>query len=278
MSNSIVPPQRARMIREIELRLGGAMIEVELTPDHYNLAIDIAVQKYRQRAVNAVEESFIFLETQPDVALYTLPSEVQEVRAIYRASLGGGQMGNSGYGVTDGPSNTIGNGGGSIDPFSLAFGQNMYSAMSPNGGMGMPGGGGGYLATYDFGMQQMKTMGMMFGRDLMFTWNTSTKKLLLQRKISHNEEVALHCYNAKPEEVMLDDVYARPWLLSYAVSQSKLMLGEARALYGSLAGPGGGVTLNGDSIKSEAQTEIALLDQELKDGVGQNQGYGIVIG
>ena len=259
MTDAVLPPQRAKMIKEIELRLGGMMIDVELEVDHYNLAIDYAVQRYRQRSGHAVEESFVFIETQPDTAIYTLPQEVQEVQVVYRSSIAGGLA------------------GGAVDPFSLAFSHSMYTAVMP-GGMGFGGGGAGWLATYDFGMQNLKTMGRMFGRDVLFQFNPTTKKLHLHRKINSGEEVVLHVYNAQPEEVLLQDVYARPWLSSYAIAQAKLMLGEARALYGNLAGPQGGITLNGDSIKSEAQAEIEKLDLEIKDGVGQRLGYGFVIG
>ena len=40
----------------MELRLGGQMVDVELDPEHYELAIEKSIQKYRQRAENAVEE------------------------------------------------------------------------------------------------------------------------------------------------------------------------------------------------------------------------------
>lgn len=260
MTDSVEQPQRAKMIREIEIRLGGLMIDVELTPDHYNLAIDYAIQRYRQRSSTSMEESFVNLVTKDDVSTYTLPNEVQEVVALYRSSLG----------------HSVGT-GGAVDPMALAYAQQMYLV---NGfGTGLAGGGGaGNLASMDFAQQNMKLMGRMLGRDLLYTWTPSTKKLYIHRKIVGEETILIHVYNQQPEELLLADVYARPWLSQYAIAQSKLMLGEARALYGSLAGPQGGITLNGDSIKAEAQTEIEKLDLELKDGVAQKMGYGVIIG
>jgi hypothetical protein len=260
MSDTVESAQRARMIREIEIRLGGMMIEVELTPDHYNLAIDYAIQRYRQRSATSMEESFVFLETKADVSSYTLPNEVQEVVALYRSSIG----------------HSVGS-GAMLDPAALSFAQNMYMMQGFGGGLA-GGGGGGTLATYDFAAQNQKVMGKMLGRELLYTWTPSSKRLLLHRKITGEETIMVHVYNQQPEEVLLGDVYARPWLSQYAIAQSKLMLGEARSLYGSLAGPQGGITLNGDALKSEAQVEIEKLDQELKEGVGQRMGYGIHIG
>lgn len=253
---------RQRLIREVQLRLGGGMVDIELDPDHYDLAVDIALDVYRQRSQNAMEESFLFLVVQPDVAVYTLPKEVQEVRDIYRRTVGG----------------TAG-GGATVDPFGLAFTSSLYllgSGANPGGA----GGGGGQmsLATYELGMQYQELLGRMFGREVQFNWNPATKKLLVQRRFQAQEEVALQVYNTKPEAVLFDDPYARPWLRSYALAQCKLMLGEAYSKYSGLAGPQGGITLKGDALKTEGQTEVEKLEKEIFDLVDGHVGYHFIIG
>ena len=40
--------KRNDLIKEMELRLGGQMVDVELDPEHYELAIDKSIAKYRQ--------------------------------------------------------------------------------------------------------------------------------------------------------------------------------------------------------------------------------------
>ena len=45
-------------------------------------------KKYRQRAENSVEESFIMLTLQKEINEYTLPNEVMEVKDIYRRTTG----------------------------------------------------------------------------------------------------------------------------------------------------------------------------------------------
>ena len=52
---------RQELTKEIELSLGGGMVDVELDPEHYDLAIDKALAKYRQRSSRSTEESFIAL-------------------------------------------------------------------------------------------------------------------------------------------------------------------------------------------------------------------------
>lgn len=248
---------RQRLIREIQLRLGGGMIDLELDPEHYDYAVTAALDRYRQRSQNAVEESFVFLDVQPDVAVYTLPQEVQVVRAVYRR-------------------NAASVAGATVDPFSLAFTNNIYMIQNP-GQLGMSG-GSGMLATYDFAMQYQEMIGRMFGRDIMFTWDPATKKLTLHRKIAAVEQVALHVYNDRPEDILLNDPYSKPWLRDYAIAMSKLMLGEARSKFASLAGPQGGVTLNGDAMKSEAQTDLDRLEIELQQFLDGTDGMPFIIG
>ena len=73
---------RDGVIREIELRLGGQMIDVELDPEHYHLSVDKALERFRQRSENAPEESLMVLPLLPDVQEYTLPNEVIEIKRL----------------------------------------------------------------------------------------------------------------------------------------------------------------------------------------------------
>lgn len=249
---------REELIEELEIRLGGGLVDVELDPKHYDLAVTMAIRRYRQRSSNALEESFVFLKITTDQPVYTLPREIQEVRAVYRANMG-----------------AAGNGGAAVDPFGAAFVNNIYMVQNPSG---MPGGSTGTLALYDFAMQYQELVGRMFGRDLQYTWNAATKKISFHRRFRGEEEVALHCYLTQPEEVLLSDSYARPWVQDYALALCKLMLGEGRGKWSSMAGPQGGISLNGDALKTEAQAEMERLDKELKDGVDSAIGYGFIIG
>lgn len=248
---------REQIVYEIKQYLGDGMIDIELDPSHYDFAITAAFQRYRQRSGNSMEESFLFLDVQPDVPTYTLPDEVQEVRSIYRRSIGGTA------------------GGAAIDPFSLAFTNNIYLISNP-GGLG--GSGSGMLATYDFAMQFQSLVGRMFGRDIMYTWDTALKRLTLHRRITNIEQVALHIFNARPETVLIKDVYARPWIRDWAVAVCKQMMGEARSKFGNIAGPQGGVTLNGEALKNEAKEAMERLDNELTQFVDQHEGMPFLIG
>lgn len=248
---------REKIIGEIKLMLGGGLVDIELDPEHYDFAVTSAIDRYRQRSGNSLEESFVFFTVQPEVSVYTLPPEVQEVRDIYRRTIGG----TSGGGVQ-------------VDPFSLAFTNNLYLINNPAGS----GSGTGTLALWDFAAQYQETVARMFGRDVTYTWNRATHKLLLHRKFTGQEEIVLHVYNARPEVSLWNDPLARPWLRDYALAKCKIMLGEAYSKFGQLAGPQGGVNLKGDALKSEGKEELDRLELEAFNLFDGSEGYGFVIG
>lgn len=75
-----ISSQRTQLLKKVELMLGAQMVDVELDIEHYNLALDTAIMKLRQRSDGSQVEKDIFLNVTKDVCEYTLPEEVQEVR------------------------------------------------------------------------------------------------------------------------------------------------------------------------------------------------------
>lgn len=244
---------RAAIQKEIELRLGGQMVDVELDPEHYELAVDKALEKYRQRAENAAEETFIELDIEPDVNIYTLDASVLEIKDIYQRATG------SSF-----------NSGVEFEPFGAQYINTYLGSLAR--------GGGGSLATYDFLQQQLELIGLMFGYEFQFTWNRQTKQLLLHRRPRGELTVYLHAYAYRTEEQLFDDYMAYPWIKDYALAQSKLMLGEARGKFATYAGPQGGTTLNGEQLKADALNELAQLEEDIKLYKEGSAGLGIIIG
>ena len=235
--------------------LGGGMVDVELDPIHYDVALKKSLAKYRQRSENSVEESYVVLALTPDVNEYTLPQEIMEVRQVFRRSVGS-RLGGSA------------DGGSLFEPFNLAYTNTYLLAGSGIGG----------LATYDFFAQQQELVGRMFGSFIEFVWNTSSKKLIILQRPRSNEEVMLYCYNYRPDSELYKDYKAYQWIKDYTLANCKYMLGEARSKFATIIGPGGGTSLNGDSLKSEAQQEMEKLENDLTMAVAGGVGYGFVIG
>jgi hypothetical protein len=237
--------ERQQVVDYIQAMLGGGMIDVELDPVHYNTAIDRALAKFRQRSSNSVEESYAFLTIQIDVNEYAMPSEVMDVRQIFRRSIG---------------SRSGGGGGGTLfEPFNLAY-SNTYLLTATNMGG---------LATYYAFASYQKQVGKMFGSEINFTFNRTTKKLTIMQRPRSEEEVLIWLYNHRPDFNMLQDPFARQWLRDYALATCKIMLGEAREKFNQIASPQGGTSLNGTALKTEGKAEIETLELDLinyKDG------------
>ena len=151
---------RNEMIDYIRLRLGDQIVDVELDKEHYELAIKQALTKYRQKAQNAVEESYAFLNLIPDVQEYILPNNIMEVRQIFRRGIG----------------STAGTTASQFEPFSSGY-LNTYMLVA-----GRVGG----LTNYELFASYQKLAMTMFGGYINYTWNKVTKKLTLVRKIPYD--------------------------------------------------------------------------------------------
>ena len=252
MSNLVT--QKQEVFDYVNAFLGGGMIDVELDPIHYETALQKALSRFRQRSDNSVEESYLFMPTVVDQNEYTLPHEVMEVRKLFRRSIG---------------SRTGGGDGGSLfEPFNLAYTNTYLLSGSKMGG----------LATYDMFSQHQELVGRMFGSFIEFTWNNTTKKLTLLQRPRAEETLLIYAYNLRPDSELLNDYLAKQWIKDYTLAGCKYMLGEARSKFATIAGPQGGSTLNGDSLKAEAQAEMEKLEQEVGLAVAGGTGYGFLIG
>ena len=253
MAESTLETLKQNLIEYVRLQIGDGIVDLELDPAHYEAAYQKTVGVYRQRAQNAYEESYIFMELVKDVNIYTLAQEVITVRQIFRRT----------FGDSAGPFTT------NFDPFSQASLNVYLMNFNVSGG----------LATYDFYSQYVELAARMFGGFMNFTWNQVTKKLqLIRDPKATGEHVLLWTYNLKPEVNLLQDFQIVQWIRDYMVANCKMIIGEAREKYSNIAGPQGGGTLNGTAMKSEAQTAMDAKIEELKMYVDGSAPLSWIIG
>lgn len=234
------------LFKNIRLRLGDGMIDLELDPDHYEAAYNYAIKIYRQRAQNSTAESYILMTVLKNVDVYTLPEDIINVRSIYRRTIG----------LETGPSSS------SFDPFSSAILNTYLLNYNYAGGM----------ATYDFYAGYVELAARMFGGYVIYTFDPVTKALRIVRDPKGSgERVLIWADVQRPEIVLLQDPGAGVWIGDFILATLKVTIGEAREKFGTIAGPGGGTTLNGTAMKAEgAKLQETLID-ELKRYVDYSQ-------
>ena len=252
-AESTLETLKQNLIEYARLQMGDQIIDIELDADHFEAAYRNAIGTYRQRAQNAYEESYTFMELVTNVNIYTLPEEVITVRQIFRRT----------FGDSTGPFAS------NFDPFSQAS-MNVY-LMNFN----VAGG----LATYDFYSQYVELAGRMFGAYMNYSWNPVTKKLQLMRDPKGTgENVLLWTYNLKPEVNLLQDFQIQQWIRNYFVGNCKLIIGEAREKFSTIAGPQSGTSLNGAAMKSEGMAMMQQGIDDLKNFVDGSAPITFVIG
>ena len=184
-----------------------------------------------------------------------MPDEVIGVREVFRRAVG---------------SRTgLGAGGTLFEPFNLAYTNTYLMSGSMMGG----------LATYDAFAGYQKLVGRMFGSYIEYNWKPTSHILdILQRPFAQGEQILIRSYNFRPDWVLLQDIYAKQWLRNYSLAVCKQILGQARSKFGSIAGPGSPITLNGTALLSEAKEEMEKLDKEVQDLTAGGFGMTFVIG
>jgi hypothetical protein len=239
--------QKNLIIDYVRLRLGDGIVDVEADKEHYEMGIQQALIRYRQRSSNAVEESYAFLDLHPETQEYILPREIMNVRAVYRRGIG----------------SVTGTTASQFEPFASGY-LNTYMLVA-----GRVGG----LTNYELFADYQKLAMTMFGGFMNFTFNKVTKKMTLVRKMpfqganpspDYNESVLIHIDNYKPDVMLLNDPGTFPWIQDYAYALTMMSIGQAREKFGTINGPQGGTNLNGTQLKTEGQALLDRLDDEIK--------------
>lgn len=244
---------KEELFQNLRFRMGDGIVDIELDPQHFEAAYKYAIQVYRQRAQNATVESYTLMTLQAHQDTYVLPKEFINVRQVFRRTVG----------LETGPASS------SFDPFSSAILNTYLLNYNSAGG----------LATYDLYAGYIELAARMFGGYIVYTFNPVTKEIRLVRNIKGDgEQILIWADTQRPESELLMDPGAGPWIGDWTLAGLKLALGEAREKFASIAGPGGGTSLNGAALKAEGkEMQLALLE-DLKRYVDYSQPLTWVIG
>lgn len=245
--------ERLRLISILKSQLGWPTVCVELTEEHFNIAIDNALDTYRQLSIGAYEQRFIFMTGLRNQSTYFLNSPIDRsdavvsVMKVHRLNLIGIQG--------SGPDNTWGQ----------LFAQQFYNNAA-----------GGYdLLSSHLVHGWAEEFTKLFAGDIPFVWNEARRELFLKRAIRTNERLLLEVEMERSEQELLLDRWCKQFLQNWGLAECKKVLGLIRSKYSSgTPGPAGTITLNGETLLAEARQDFAELKQSLLDYENQNSEHG----
>jgi hypothetical protein len=246
---------RLRLINILKAQLGYPAQCVELSEEQFNVALDNALDTYRQLSIGAYEQRFFVFPLLKDQLVYHLNSPVDRTDAIvqvmhvWRLNL---------FGVTgSGPDNTWGQ----------AFAQQFYNYA----------GGGNDLLSVHLVHAWSEEFQRIFAGDIPFVWNEARRELTLKRAIRNNERVVLEVELERSEQELLSDRWCKQFLQNWALAECKEYLGLIRSKYSSgTPGAAGTITLNGETLLAEARQDFTELKEALLNYEYQNAEHGNV--
>jgi hypothetical protein len=160
--------QTKKQLKDYILRqLGSPVVNIEITDDQLDDAIDNGVELYMQQAYSGVKERFVGIDLLVGQQTYQLPYDVFAVLEIKSQGMGG--ISNST------PSNI--------------FSMNQFIASDLYKGNGKVD-----LLSYEMTNELLATMDLMFSKKISFDFNCVSKELFLFEKPVINEKVMMHSY------------------------------------------------------------------------------------
>lgn len=262
------------LAEKIKRRLGYPMVKVELDPTQIADAIDYARKKFIKWASgNATHETYFTIMLSGGQAIYELPVGVTEVLAY------------SSTGASSGINTLF-----TIDNF--LYNQGMYEALLHYDSSGYS------MVSYHIARDFLETVRRYTPDKYSYKYHQYTNQLEIQPpprtgnalridgftydspgfvllRTMMLESATLPNYS---EENTFENFYGYDWVFDYATAECKMMLGLIRRKFSNFASLGNvGISLDGDSLVSEAKEEMDSLEEKLKlEEV--YEGYGVEIG
>lgn len=240
------------------------MVKIELDDAHINDAINYSRQRFIRWATGqATQEVYFTLMLSAGVTMYDMP---------------GGCVDVLGYDTrTTGSIHTL------FTVENYLYNQGMYDMLF------MRGGGSGYtLVSYHIARDFLDTVKRYVVDAYNFKYHPYSNQLeinppppsggtvyVAQVGYASPGWILIRSYQV---EGMDTDIYDTMWVLDYATAYCKRTLGRIRSKFANFASIGQtGISLDGDALITEAQTEMEKLDEQLRTEEAW-VGYDILIG
>ena len=213
----------------IKEMLGWPIINIEITDNQLDNAINNAVQLFYENHYDGVNLGYVSLPITSGTTSYTLDSHIHDVIKI---------LSNDNFNYSNDPL---------LIKESLQFGSCLSSHYD--------------LISLEIWKQNLQNLQNVYNKEILFDFNSISKQLVLHIEPEADTTYMLRVYQS---ELDLADVYNDIWLKNYAVALSKKQWGSNLGKYSGAQMPGGS-EFNYSDIISEAKEEINELKEELED-------------
>jgi hypothetical protein len=244
------PAARNNIKMILKHQMGYPAVCVELNEAQFDIAIDNALQELRRRADSAYYRAYFFMQILPGQDVYYLNDpttgvdKIVDVIKLHRLDMLGLQ---------------------NFGPNNIYAQQFLNQFYAPGNGVGFD------LVSIHLVSSLAHTYTQIFAGDIAHGWRETTRELRLYRQLNHYEKVLIEASCERPEQELLVDRWTQQWIQQWAGAELMIMLGRIRGKFSTLPGPGGGLSLNADSLISEGNTMMQDCLRQMKDfEVGQN--------
>lgn len=231
---------------EVLVSLGGNLVDVELEDRDIRVAFKRAVRTFQQKGPNNYDRKFLRVPVTKGQNTYRLPKEIDTVVRIIKPSMS--------WDVE------------SMSEFSLAAYQQIFGRTS-------------YSQSDYLTIELHKQLTELYQRytlfEAMFDHNRLRGTLHIHDVPEVDQIWIVECYaNLCEEEYM--GLY---WIQEWTIAEAKEILGLAYRKFGSLPGPDGPISLDGQSLVQEARDRKQELIDDIHNHVaGDTDFTGIVMG
>lgn len=236
----------------IRLQLGYPVVEVELTKEHLDKSIQVAVEELRRLAA-PYHRGFMKLNIVPGIQRYVLTNKtpgiiqpngtetgydhVVQVMGVYRVT--------SAF-------MTSAHGSGIFGQVVL---QHLYNMGTFD------------LLSFHLVSQYIEQLEHLFASRLTFSWNETNRTIWLHQMFSQRETAIMDVAVERTVQDLLTDRFTKRWIERYALAHARATLAEMRGKFSTLPGAGGGVSLNASDLMTKANEEMEKLTMELDNYV-----------
>jgi hypothetical protein len=241
------PDERRELHEIVRTALGYPTVQVELTKDQIDSAINYALNTLRKYSGYGYERVWFFMNMKPNQQTYIMTNKcvgynkIVSITSLHRIRAGAFR------------SSVF-----QTDVHSYAALQSLYSAGTFD------------LLSFHLVASYVELLEELFASNLMFSWKEKSRELRIHQIVKSRERILVDAVIEKTEQDLLTNRNTMPWIRGFVIAECKLMISQVRGKFQQLPGPNGSTTLNSQELITQGESEKAALMESLHDLSMQN--------